>query len=85
MERLNNVSVIVPTLPAPGLYDGLWSGYVVRFHAGGVEYTADSTLGIRGMNIKCSVLVKGNECYVLGTEEAKAIGKPTAAKAAKEK
>jgi hypothetical protein len=41
-----------------GEYAGLWSGYRVSFETPYGQYEGTSTVGVRGMNIPCTVKVE---------------------------
>lgn len=41
-----------------GDYQGTWSGYTVKFETPHGAYEGKSTVGVRGMNVPCTVKVK---------------------------
>ena len=47
----------VTTLP-DGLYDGLWSGYVIEVSYNGKKYDLTTEEGVRGINIKVVVQIE---------------------------
>lgn len=40
-----------------GVYNGLWTGVQVRFTVGQIEITASTSIGVRGINVPCLVVV----------------------------
>ena len=52
LRRISNVE----TLP-DGVYDGVWGGYCVNFSVKGVEYEAQTLIGIRTPRAECNVTV----------------------------
>jgi hypothetical protein len=43
--------------PPDGRYEGLWSGYCVKFSAEGLDYFCDTSSGIRGIST-CTVTIE---------------------------
>lgn len=42
-----------------GVFDGLWTGYCVRWEESGTQFEARTVgIGIRGLNVPCRVIVK---------------------------
>lgn len=43
----------------PGIYDGHWSGYQLKIFASERHlYIAETVIGVRGMNVPCTVVVE---------------------------
>ena len=40
-----------------GVYNGHWTGVQVRFTVGQIEITASTSIGVRGLNVPCLVVV----------------------------
>ncbi len=53
----------IVTVP-DGSYPGKWGGYVVRFDVDGKEITFSTDVGVRGMSIPVTVVVKDNKAEV---------------------
>ena len=47
-----------------GRYEGVWSGYVVRWTTRCGNYEAKSEIGVRGYNVPCVVTVKNGIFYL---------------------
>jgi hypothetical protein len=47
-----------------GNYPGLWSAYEVKFDVEGEPYRATTTMGVRGINQKCTVIVHNGSVTV---------------------
>lgn len=56
-------SVHVREIP-DGVYEGFWSGYVVRFRVGGDSYEARVDVGVRGLNVPCKVTITLGEILI---------------------
>lgn len=50
--------------PADDEYQGLWSGYFVRFKSGGVEYEVRTDCGVRGINVPAVITVENGSITV---------------------
>lgn len=62
---LKNVICVDKQLPPDGEYRGSWSGYKVRFQVtGGGTYEGDSTMGVRGIDVPCTVVVSKGKVKV---------------------
>ena len=60
--QLRRISELDP-LP-DGQYDGRWGGYHVTFVVDGIEYEAQTNIGIRTPNAPCVVTVSGGKMTV---------------------
>ena len=62
---LENVHCVDRQLPPDGEYRGLWSGYNVRFKvADGRIYVGETSIGVRGIDIPCTVIVSDGKVEV---------------------
>lgn len=48
-----------------GEYQGTWSGTAVKFETPHGDYEGNSTVGVRGMNVPCTVKVKCGQFKVV--------------------
>ena len=63
---LDHVKRIEPADGVPdGEYEGRWSGYTVQFETPHGKYDGRSTVGVRGMNIPCTVTVTCGQFKVM--------------------
>jgi hypothetical protein len=47
-----------------GCYEGQWSGCRVQFAVDNQQYIAQAAAGVRGLKIKCYVVVRGGQTTV---------------------
>lgn len=64
-KALKTVKTINPTDIPDGVYPGRWSGDVVTFRAGEVDYTTYTQTTIRGVNISCTVTVSAGNVGIV--------------------
>lgn len=66
MMKVDKVMRVVKPIVIPnGEYDGKVTGYEVTFIANGIEYIGRaSNAGVKGIGIKCKVIVKSGEITI---------------------
>ena len=56
--------VSVDTTIPNGTYTGVWGGYVVQFEHDGETYEAKTDVGVKGINIPCTINIEGTDITV---------------------
>lgn len=62
-NKVKTITEKVPqivTLP-DGLYNGIWSGYIIDVKSGGKNYELATEIGVKGINIKVVVQVENGD------------------------
>lgn len=54
----------LPIVLAEGTYKGTWSGYTVKLTYNGVLVEFTTEIGVRGINVPATIVVKDNQIYV---------------------
>lgn len=58
---VKSIVCVTSPRPKPGLYQGSWGGYVVRFEdADGEQYECRVEQGVRSLNAPCQVTVQND-------------------------
>lgn len=65
VESISLTESVNPADLPEGDYPGVWGGYIVRTEIQGKRYCIQSSTGVRGMNIPCTVRVKGGKVVIL--------------------